>query len=115
MLRVRPIVLALLGGLIFSGTATAQQFSFNDAVIQGAYKCTVTTYSLPSKASDPFPVTALGEATGVADGRGKWTSGEWRQSVDAPAFHANCHLTMITGTYSVRPNGPERELPNGDW
>lgn len=105
MLRVTRIALLLTGGLFFAAGACAQQFSFDDALIQGTYKCTLTAYDLPSKASDPFPVTALGEMTGVADGHGKWVSGEWHHSVDAPGMHANCHLTMISGAYSVRPNG----------
>lgn len=109
MLRVASVVLLLMGGLFLAAGAFAQQFSFNDALIQGAYKCTVTSYSLPSKASDPFPVTALGEVTAVADGRGTWVNGDWHQSIDAPAIHARCHLTMVSGTYSVRPNGTGTE------
>jgi hypothetical protein len=110
MLRVTSIVLSWMAGLFVAAGASAQQISFNDAVIQGAYKCNLTAYGLPSKDSDPFPVTALGDITGVADGRGKWTSGEWHHSIDAPGIHANCHLTMISGTYSVRPNGTGTDI-----
>jgi hypothetical protein len=113
MSRITLIFLALSCGLLFSRSANAQQFSFNDAVIQGAYKCTLTAYSLPSKASNPFSVTAIGDVTGVADGHGRWISGEWHYSIDAPGIHANRHLTMTSGTYSVHPNGTGTE--NTRW
>ena len=97
--------LILFAGAALRGSASGDPITFTNAVIQGGYKCTLTAYTLPSKAGDPFPAAAFGDMTGVSDGHGRWTSGTWDHTIDAPGLHAKCKLSLESGTYSINPDG----------
>ena len=93
---------------VFPLTATGAP-TFSNASIQGQYKCTLTAYSLPPKANQPFAAAAMGDLTFAADGNGKFTAGTWDHTIDAPGVHAGCKLTLSTGTYSINADGSGSE------
>ena len=83
--------------------------SFNNATIQGQYKCTVTSYSLPAKANQPFAASAISDVTIAADGNGKFTGGTLDHTIDAPGVHLSCKLVLSAGSYSINPEGTGSE------
>jgi hypothetical protein len=101
--------MVVLPVLLLAFTAKADSPRFSNASIQGQYKCTLTSYSLPAKANQPFAATAISDATLAADGYGKFTSGAIDHTIDAPGVHMGCKLTMSTGTYSINPDGTGSE------
>ncbi len=100
-----PITAA--GLMLCSGVGAEPAFS--NAVIQGAYTCAMTAFSLPARTRYPFLITAKGKIHAVADGNGKWTSGTFDEKIDVPSFHAVCKLTLASGTYAVNANGTGTE------
>jgi len=97
---------------VFPLTATGAP-TFSNANIQGQYKCTLTAYSLPPKANQPFAAAAIGDLTIAADGNGRFTAGTWDHTIDAPGAHAGCKLTMTAGSYSINADGSG--LENTTW
>ncbi len=98
----------IVGGLMLCGSARAEP-AFSNAVIQGAYTCAMTAFSLPARTRYPFLITAKGVINAVADGNGKWTSGTFDEKIDVPSFHAVCKLTLASGAYAVNANGTGTE------
>lgn len=79
--------------------------AFSNAIIQGQYKCWLTAYAVPPKASQQFAVTATGDLTLAADGNGNFTAGTWDHAIDAPGAHVGCKLRLTEGTYSINSDG----------
>jgi hypothetical protein len=108
-MKTASIVASMIAAaLMLSGGAHAEP-AFSNAVIQGAYTCATTAFSLPARTRYPFLITAKGEIQAVADGNGKWTSGTFDEKIDLPRFHAVCKLALASGAYAVSPNGTGTE------
>jgi D-alanyl-D-alanine-carboxypeptidase/D-alanyl-D-alanine-endopeptidase len=83
--------------------------TFTDRSIQGPYHCTLTPFSLPPTIKDPFKPTGAGDIHIVADGNGKYSEGTWVDHIRAPGLDLTCKLKMVSGNYSVTPNGTGTE------
>ena len=108
-MRSKTIFLVLLSILTSPPPVAADPPTYNNAVIQGQYKCMLTAYSLPPKANQRFAVTATGDITITADGNGKLTTGSWDHTIEAPGVHTGCRLTLTAGTYTINSDGSGSE------
>jgi serine-type D-Ala-D-Ala carboxypeptidase/endopeptidase len=83
--------------------------TFTDSSIQGPYHCTLTALPLPATIKDPFKAAATGDIHAVADGQGKLSEGTWVHHIPSPGHDLTCKLKMVSGSYSVTPNGTGTE------
>jgi D-alanyl-D-alanine-carboxypeptidase/D-alanyl-D-alanine-endopeptidase len=83
--------------------------TFTDSSIQGPYHCTLTAFPLPATIKDPFTAAATGDIHIVADGKGKFSEGTWVHHIQAPGIDLTCKVKMVSGSYSVTPNGTGTE------
>ena len=83
--------------------------TFADSSIQGPYHCTLTPFSLPATIKDPFKASGTGDIHIVADGEGKYSEGTWVDHIQAPGLDLTCKLKLVSGSYSVTPNGTGTE------
>lgn len=83
--------------------------TFTDSSIQGPYHCTLTAFSLPATIKDPFKAAATGDVHVVADGKGKFSEGTLVHHIQAPDLDLTCKLKLVSGSYSVTPNGTGME------
>ncbi|HXD89611.1 MAG TPA: serine hydrolase, partial [Candidatus Binataceae bacterium] len=83
--------------------------TFADSSIQGPYHCTLTPFSLPATIKDPFKASGTGDIHIVADGEGKYSEGTWVDYIRAPGLDLTCKLKLVSGSYSVTPNGTGTE------
>jgi serine-type D-Ala-D-Ala carboxypeptidase/endopeptidase len=79
--------------------------TFTESSIHGPYHCTLTPFSLPPTIKDPFKATGTGDIHIVADGNGKYSEGTWVDRIRAPGLDLTCKLKLVSGSYSVTPNG----------
>jgi len=79
--------------------------TFTNSSIQGPYHCTLTAFPLPATIKDPFKAAATGDVHVVADGKGKFSEGTWVHHIQAPGLDLTCKLKMVSGGYSVTPDG----------
>jgi len=83
--------------------------TFTDNSINGPYDCTLTAFPLPATIKDPFKAAATGDIHSVADGQGKLSEGTWVHHIQAPGLDLTCKLKMVSGSYSVTPDGTGTE------
>jgi D-alanyl-D-alanine-carboxypeptidase/D-alanyl-D-alanine-endopeptidase len=83
--------------------------TFTDSSIEGRYHCTLTALPLPATIKDPFKAAATGDIHAVADGKGKLSEGTWVHHIQAPGLDLTCKLKLVSGGYSVTPNGTGTE------
>jgi hypothetical protein len=83
--------------------------TFTNSSIHGAYHCTLTAFPLPATIKDPFKAAATGDIHSVADGKGKSSDGTWIHHIQAPGLDLTCKLKMVSGSYSVTPDGTGTE------
>ena len=83
--------------------------TFTDSSIQGPYHCTLTAFPLPATIKDPFKAAASGDIHSVADGKGKISDGTWVHHIPTPGRDLICKLKMVSGSYSVTPDGTGTE------
>jgi hypothetical protein len=83
--------------------------TFTNSSIHGPYHCTLTAFPLPATIKDPFKAAATGDIHSVADGKGKSSEGTWVHHIQAPGLDLTCKLKMVSGSYSVTPDGTGTE------
>ena len=83
--------------------------TFNDGSIKGPYHCALTAFPLPATIKDPFKVAATGDIHAVADGQGNLSQGTWVHRIATPGLELTCKLKMVSGSYSVTPDGTGTE------
>ena len=83
--------------------------TFTNSSIQGPYHCTLTAFPLPSTIKDPFKAAATGDIHAVADGKGNLSQGTWVHHIQAPGLDLTCKVKLVSGSYSVTPDGTGTE------
>jgi len=78
---------------------------FDDSSIDGSYRCVVSALSLPGKLDGKFNAVSSGDIHAVADGKGKLTQGTWEYKIVAPNLDITCKMKLVSGSYSVKPDG----------
>ena len=78
---------------------------FDDSSIDGSYRCTLTAFSLPAKSDDKFNAVSSGDIHAVADGKGRLTQGTWEHKIVAANQNFTCKMKLVSGKYSVTPDG----------
>ena len=83
--------------------------TFTDRSIKGSYHCTLTAFPLPATIKDPFKAAATGDIHVIADGKGYLSQGTWVHHSQSPGHDLTCKLKMVSGSYSVTPDGTGTE------
>jgi CubicO group peptidase (beta-lactamase class C family) len=83
--------------------------TFADSSIHGPYHCTLTAFPLPATIRAPFKAAATGDIHAVADGQGKLSEGTWVHHIPSPGHDLICKLKLVSGGYSVTPDGTGTE------
>jgi D-alanyl-D-alanine-carboxypeptidase/D-alanyl-D-alanine-endopeptidase len=81
--------------------------TFSRNSIAGSYRCALTAFPLPTNIKAPFRAAAHGDIHIVADGKGNLTEGTWVHTIEVPKM--TCKLKLVSGNYSVTPNGTGTE------
>jgi hypothetical protein len=105
-INAKAILIALIPvACLRPAYASGDPTLLSNAAIQGTYKCTLTGYTLPASAKDPFIQTSSGDFQISAHGAGHWSDATWNDRIDSSEVHANCKFKLGSGTYAVNPNG----------